>query len=166
MRFIIQYFLITLFFIIVTPIHANEYQGVVIKVVDGDTVDVILDNNITKRIRLLYIDAPEIKQKHGIESKIFLEKNILNNKVTVNPEKIDRYNRDLAQIFIFDREQEKAIFINAKMIKSGHAWVYKYNRSNKYLINLETHARLNKLGLWKYESPLEPWKYRKKNLNR
>ena len=47
------------------------------------------------------------------------------------------------------------------MIKSGYAWVYIKYRTNNYLINLENHAKINKKGIWKSSSPIEPWIYRK-----
>ncbi len=47
------------------------------------------------------------------------------------------------------------------MIKSGNAWVYKENRNNNYLLNLENHARTNKLGLWSGSLHIEPWIFRK-----
>jgi endonuclease YncB( thermonuclease family) len=47
------------------------------------------------------------------------------------------------------------------MIKSGNAWVYKRERNNDYLINLEKDAKENRRGLWNISSPIEPWVYRK-----
>ena len=37
----------------------SEISGKVIKIVDGDTYDILLDNLTTKRIRMEGIDAPE-----------------------------------------------------------------------------------------------------------
>ena len=52
---------------------------------------------------------------------------------------------------------------NAKLIKSGNAWVYKSYRSNEYLMNLENFARNNSKGLWSNKKPTEPWVFRKIN---
>ena len=139
--------------------YAYEYEGKVIRVIDGDTIIVLSSDNKKNKIRLSYIDAPEISQQYGINSKNFLENIILNKVISINTEKKDRYNRQLAEIYIY--LQDNTVFVNAKMIKSGNAWVYKFFRSNKYLINLERHARKNKLGLWAYSSAVEPWVYRK-----
>ena len=49
----------------------------VVKVTDGDSVKIKV-GEITNTIRLLYIDAPEIKQDYGIKSKNFLEDLLLN----------------------------------------------------------------------------------------
>jgi endonuclease YncB( thermonuclease family) len=42
---------------------ADQLQGKVIKVTDGDTVNVLTIDNETHRIRLSGIDAPEKKNK-------------------------------------------------------------------------------------------------------
>ena len=47
-------------------------EGKVVKVIDGDTIDV-LDNTSTKhRIRFYGIDAPESKQAYGQKAREFL----------------------------------------------------------------------------------------------
>ena len=86
-----------------TKDHANdnEYQALVIKVVDGDTIHV-LQNNLTKKIRLLYIDAPEIKQDYGVESKLFLSNILLNKKVIIHSDSKDRYGRELGEVYIYN----------------------------------------------------------------
>lgn len=140
------------------PSYGDQYEGRVIKVIDGDTIWVKSSNKHIK-IRLSYIDAPELKQTHGIRSKNFLTSLLLDKNVQINANKKDRYNRHLGEVYIHNMEE--SIFVNAKMLKSGNAWVYLSYRDNSYLINLENHARNKKLGLWSEESAVEPWKYRK-----
>ena len=77
----------------------------------------------------------EIQQKHGKESKDFLSKLISGKLVFISSPYKDRYSRYLSDVYIYD--DEIAIYINAKLIKSGNAWVYKSYRSNEYLMNLE-----------------------------
>ena len=137
--------------------YSSEYNAIVSKVTDGDSIHVIYKGNKLK-IRLLYIDAPELKQAYGMESKEFLENIILNKTVTVSCAKKDFYGRELCEIFLYG--SDTPTYINAKMIKSGNAWVYKSNRSNTYLINLEKDAIYYKRGLWHSEDAIEPWAYR------
>ena len=86
-------------------------------VVDGDTIKGNIDSKrIT--IRLVEIDAPEMDQPFGVESKRFLEKLIENKKVTLIAEGKDRYGRTLGELFV-NKDN-----INEKMVKSGFAWVY------------------------------------------
>ena len=137
--------------------YADQYQGRVIKVIDGDTVWVKSSNKHIK-IRLSYIDAPELKQTHGIRSKNFLIEMVLDKEVQINTNKKDRYNRHLGELYIHNSEE--SIFVNAKMIKSGNAWVYKTYRNNPYLTNLEKYAKINKKGLWANKDQVEPWHFR------
>jgi len=139
-------------------VKSNEYHGMVTKVIDGDSI-IVKENDHLNKIRLRYIDAPELSQDFGKESKKFLQNLLLDKSVLVYSEYNDRYGRQLADIYIHNERESK--YINAKMIKSGNAWVYKTYRSNSYLINLENHARSNKMGVWKNDNPMEPWLYRK-----
>jgi len=155
-------YLIILSLVLLFPhyVLSEEYEAVVLKVIDGDTIYIKSDNG-RKKVRLRHIDAPEIRQSYGKEAKIFLDKQIDGKKIIVNSDYKDRYGRDLGDIFVYNNDE--AIYINAKLIKSGHAWVYKSYRKNTYLMNLENFARENMLGLWKDKSAIEPWEFRAKN---
>ena len=155
-------YLIILSLVLLIPhyVLSEEYEAVVLKVIDGDTIYIKSDNG-RKKVRLRHIDAPEIRQSYGKEAKIFLDKQIDGKKIIVNSDYKDRYGRDIGDIFVYNNDE--AIYINAKLVKSGHAWVYKSYRKNTYLMNLENFARENMLGLWKDKSAIEPWVFRAKN---
>tara|TARA_B100000683_G_scaffold140017_1_gene136219 strand:+ start:1222 stop:1701 length:480 start_codon:yes stop_codon:yes gene_type:complete len=155
-------YLIILSLVLLFPhyVLSEEYEAVVLKVIDGDTIYIKSDNG-RKKVRLRHIDAPEIRQSYGKEAKIFLDKQIDGKKIIVNSDYKDRYGRDIGDIFVYNNDE--AIYINAKLVKSGHAWVYKSYRKNTYLMNLENFARENMLGLWKDKSAIEPWEFRSKN---
>ena len=155
-------YLITLSLVLLFPhyVLSEEYEAVVLKVIDGDTIYIKSDKG-RKKVRLRHIDAPEIRQSYGKEAKIFLDKQIDGKKIIVNSDYKDRYGRDIGDIFVYNNDE--AIYINAKLVKSGHAWVYKSYRKNTYLMNLENFARENMLGLWKDKSAIEPWVFRAKN---
>ena len=154
--FLRKYLVIIIFFFIDVT-FADQYTAKVIRVIDGDTIWVKSDNKHIK-IRLSYIDAPELKQIYGIRSRDFLINLVLEKNVQINTSKKDRYNRHLGEVYVHN--EKESIFVNAKMIKSGNAWVYKIYRNNEYLINLENFARSNNKGLWSQKDILEPWKYR------
>ena len=154
--FLRKYLVIIIFFFIDVT-FADQYTAKVIRVIDGDTIWVKSDNKHIK-VRLSYIDAPELKQIYGIRSRDFLINLVLEKNVQINTSKKDRYNRHLGEVYVHN--EKESIFVNAKMIKSGNAWVYKIYRNNEYLINLENFARSNNKGLWSQKDILEPWKYR------
>ncbi|MBC8303832.1 MAG: thermonuclease family protein [Pelagibacterales bacterium] len=157
MKLKLLFFLLS-FSISISNAFGYEYQALVVKVIDGDTI-VVNYNNDRRKIRLLYIDAPEIDQAYGKDSKVFLKNMLSNQTITVNTVKKDRYNRELSEIYLYF--DGNPVFVNAKMIKSGNAWVYKMNRKNEYLINLENFARTHKSGLWLNNVAIEPWVFRK-----
>ena len=152
-------YLILLTLIVANISFAEQFNGKVSKIIDGDTIWVESgDENV--KVRLSYIDAPELKQNFGIESKEYLTNLVLDKNVEIHSYRRDRYKRVIGEVYIHTNRE--SIFINAKLIKSGHAWVYKRYRKNPYLMNLEEFARDNKNGIWNLESPTPPWKYRKK----
>ena len=153
--------LITLIIILFYQIcHANE-EGVIINVVDGDTVYILNNNHEKLKVRLHHIDAPELDQPYGKESKFVLEKLILNKKVIVIGDKKDKYKRLLGVISLDE------VDVNLEMIKAGAAWHFKkYAKFDQaqdlYLIYDESEhkAKLKKIGLWK-EKAISPWLWRK-----
>ena len=73
------------------------FTGKVIGITDGDTVKVLRDNQ-TVKIRLSGIDAPEMDQPFGKQSKRFVSKLIFGKTVDVKDLGLDRYKRTLGYI--------------------------------------------------------------------
>ena len=69
----------------------REFTGKVVKVVDGDTIDVLTDDNQTIRIRLNGIDCPERGQPFGNNATQSLKDSILGYVVKVVSHNQDRY---------------------------------------------------------------------------
>lgn len=134
-------------------LSADSYKAQVIHVIDGDTIDILVAHQ-KLRIRLAEIDAPEKTQPYGNVAKQRLAKLIKNKEVTVIPTGKDQYQRTLAVIKLDD------ININQEMVGLGMAWVYTPYNTDPYLPLLEAKAKAHKLGLWRQENPLPPWRYR------
>ncbi len=110
------------------------YVKSVDNVVDGDTIDVVIDLGFDilfqSRVRLAGIDTPESRTSDkaekalGLEAKEYLKKSIKAAKtVTIRTEKMDsseKYGRILGWVYL-DGDSES---INNKMIKDGYAWGY------------------------------------------
>ena len=106
----------------------------VLKIVDGDTIDVDIDLgfNISyyQRVRLAGIDTPESrttdkKEKElGLEVKDRLKKAIdAATKIVIKTEKPDsseKYGRILGWVFLDDNK----VSINQTLIDEGYAWGY------------------------------------------
>jgi len=141
-------------------IYADEF-GIVIKVIDGDTVYLLNHNDKKLKVRLQHIDAPELNQPFGEESKMILERFILKKNIMLISQKKDKYKRLLGVISL------DGLDINLEMIKIGAAWHYKkYAKfdqlSEQYLMydENEQKAKSKELGLWR-ENAIPPWLWRK-----
>jgi micrococcal nuclease len=111
------------------------YGATILKVVDGDTVDLMVDLGFSVhhkiRVRLYGINTPEsrtkdLKEKElGLKAKKFVEDWITNHKwVFVNtiPDKSDKYGRVLARIYSSDKiDDPKTACLNIDLIQSGNA---------------------------------------------
>ena len=99
-----------------------NYKAEVYNVVDGDTVDVMVDLGFKmytkQRIRLAGIDTPERGQKGFQEAKDALTNFVLNKEVLVTTYKSSKYGYYLADIE-FDNQK-----INSLMIEEGYARPY------------------------------------------
>jgi micrococcal nuclease len=130
---------------------------------DGDTIKV-KKGKITEIIRLCGIDAPEISQALGKESRDYLRQLIsAKSEVQISISGTDRYNRKIGEIFLGEK------FINEEMVKAGMAYHYvKYsiNCPNRIsLKNGEAIAKSKKVGIWNGEHE-KPWDYRKSKRNK
>jgi micrococcal nuclease len=106
----------------------------VLKIVDGDTIDVDLDLgfdiSFTQRVRLAGIDTPESRTTDKYEKALGLEvKDKLKHAIeaaktvvirTEKPDSTEKYGRILGWIFL----DENPISINQTLIDEGFAWSY------------------------------------------
>ena len=143
---------------------SSNLNGKIIKIIDGDTVYFQANNDDGyKKLRLVGIDAPEMKQPFGHKSRQCLA-NLINNKlVQIITFGEDRYKRTLAKIII------EKIDINQAMIKNGCAWFYigyknTLDKDDQVIYDqAEIVAIENKKGLFSNQDAEAPWDWRKKN---
>ena len=125
---------------------------------DGDTIRVKSRAKVHK-IRLEGIDAPELTQSFGLESKEYLKSLLDGKKVRFSTSKKDRYKRIVSYITLESTGES----INHKMVEQGYAWWYrKYAKNDKELEKLQKQAKLKKRGLWAMPNSIAPWEFRRK----
>ena len=108
-----------------------EYRCKVVKVIDGDTVDVDIDLGFgvwmhKERVRLFGIDTPESRtrdleeKKYGLAAKEFLIKwtGAGELRLKTQKDKTGKFGRILGELWTFDTN------INQKMIEEHHAVAY------------------------------------------
>ncbi|EIO3791025.1 thermonuclease family protein [Escherichia coli] len=132
-------------------------QGKVIRVLDGDTIEVLQDKK-SVRIRLANIDAPEKKQAFGRWSANQLKALLAAQPVTVTYTQTDRYGRIIGHVFTTNGTDASRF-----MVQSGAAWVYERYNTDKSLPALQREAQEQKRGLWVDANPVPPWEWRYKH---
>lgn len=131
----------------------NKNNATVISVTDWDTIKIQNSNWKTEKIRIVWFDAPEsfdtrfwYIECYGPEASNFL-KNYLKNwtEIEVIYHWWDKYNRDLAEIFINWKS------VSETMLENWLGWVYrKWVKPSNYqkLLELEEEAKNKKIGLF------------------
>lgn len=134
---------------------ADTLQGKVIKVVDGDTIDVLYQSRPV-RIRLNGIDAPEKGMLFGKKAKQFVIDLAAQRIVSVIVTDTDRYGRSIGEITLPDGRN-----LNQEILRAGYAWWYRKYSKDASLGALEEEARSAGRGLWQEKNPVPPWEWRK-----
>ena len=143
----------------ITPITVN---GNDVRVIDGDTIVVKQTLNRPEiRVRLACIDAPELKQPLGVESKEFLKTIIKDKTLTIYPIRVDLYGRSIALITRGMGE----VTVQHLMVSNGMAYTYKAYRRDCQQYNtlslIEKQAIEDKAGVWGQSEIVFPWDFRK-----
>jgi len=125
--------------------------GVVVEVVDGDTIKVKLDQDgRTYSVRYIGMDAPESTIQHepyGKEASDINTRLVLGKFVTLfkDVSETDRYDRLLRYVFV------DGTFVNNELVKQGYALAVTYPPDvscAELFREAENYARTNGRGLW------------------
>ena len=120
-------------------------EGRCLRVSDGDTITIAAEGR-KEKVRLIGIDAPELRQEGGPEARQYLAKRILNRRVKVEGETCDRYGRLLGTVY----------HINLSLLREGHAWDYKAYSAGPAYTRAERAARAARRGLWAQQNAVAP----------
>ena len=141
--------------------NLKQYQGKVLRISDGDTLQIRDNHGQKQRVRLAFIDAPETEQAGGRDSLRQLQNLLENQKVAVQVVDVDNYKRQVAIVWLQNQD------INATQIATGMAWQYvsiakrqQTSQGYQYYHCLEQSARNSKQGLWRNAKAQAPWEYR------
>ena len=122
------------------------------KVVDGDTIDVVIDLGFdlakTERVRIAGVDTPEKRTRDleekalGLDATNWLKEKLTetikgDEELTIRTELkggVGKYGRLLGWLYIGD----SAVSLNHLMIQEGYAWPYDGGAKNKNFQELRT----------------------------
>lgn len=143
---------------------AHEFSARVSAVSDGDSIRVTDENGQKHRIRVAYIDAPELAQAGGKASREALKKQLDGKTVRISVFDKDQYGREVAKVVADGQDA------GLTQLENGHAWHYvsiakRQQNSFDYAeyAYAEAAARQKRSGLWREQNPQAPWDYRKQN---
>jgi endonuclease YncB( thermonuclease family) len=138
-----------------------EYEVIAKSVHDGDTMRVRSAQGQVLKIRFACIDAPELKQQLGIESRDKLRSliNKANNRVKIQIVDTDRYGRSVAEVWT------KEGLVQSSMVSNGMAFAYDAYSKNcphwSAVKSSEQTAIEYKLGVWSSPNFIKPWDWRR-----
>jgi endonuclease YncB( thermonuclease family) len=139
-----------------TEVQAETVIGRVVAVSDGDTLTLQAAGRESVRIRLAWIDAPELDQPYGAQARRALT--ALARYGTARVEVVDRddYGRLVGTVYVGGRN------INAALVAEGAAWVYRRYYRDSQLPVLEAQAKAARRGLWGLPAwqRVPPWVWR------
>lgn len=143
---------------VAAPAHAATFQGVVTHVTDGDSIWVRPDaGGAPHEVRIHGIDAPEICQPFGDQSRQALAAQVLHRAVTVKSRAQDSYQRTLANVTAGGQD------VGGWMVRHGHAWSYRFRGKGGPYQAQEASARAERLGLWRSGDLMNPRQFRKQH---
>lgn len=153
------------------PFNPDTGHFKTVRIIDGDTF-VVMIYDIQMMVRLAGIDAPEMPkrrfegQPYCQKAKDFLEKMVLGKHVDIKGYGIEKYGRQLAEVFADGTN------VNLELVKAGLAEIYDGRLPKGFDVKpyqqAEAEAKEAKKGIWsledKYISP-KVWRENNKRLS-
>ena len=134
------------------------------RVIDGDSLEVKYAGlfSFLRRpfpVRLYGIDAPELAQPRGQESRQRLAALTRRGGFRMEAMATDRYGRTVGLLY---RRRRRGQSVNVEMVRSGMAWWYRrYGGRDLGFPEAEAEAKRRRRGVWKDGNRARrPWDYR------
>ncbi|MGQ7780510.1 thermonuclease family protein (plasmid) [Bacillus sp. WC2510] len=132
----------------------NLISGVVVNVVDGDTIDVRMKSVKQERVRFILVDTPETvhpkkgEEPFGREASDFTKKTLSGQKVDLKlgVQERDKYGRLLAYVYLKD-----GAMINELLLQKGLARVAVFPPNTEFVDQfrkIEAQAQEEHKGIW------------------
>lgn len=131
------------------PLPANLTPATVIRIIDGDTIDVRIGGDVA-RLRLIGIDTPESGRCFYAEAGTRLATLLKDAQVLLEADPSqddrDRYGRLLRFVWLPD-----GTLVNLVLVREGYAFEYMYRVPSRYtalLVQAGADAEREQVGLW------------------
>ncbi len=132
---------------------ADSLDGVVVRVVDGDTIHVRVGDRVEK-VRYIGVNTPEIHhpskgEEPGGREALAVNRTLVERRTVrleTDVQSRDRYGRLLAYVWVGD------VMVNAELLRRGYAQVMTVPpnvRHQDLFVKLQRDARESERGLWR-----------------
>ncbi|MCP5205220.1 MAG: thermonuclease family protein [Pseudomonadales bacterium] len=160
----------TLILLLFCSLAHADITGLVVAVIDGDTIKVLDADQTEHRVRLSGIDAPERGQPYNKASRKHLASLVAGKEVFVETTKQDIYGREVGKVWVQPSDCPscgKTLDVNYAQVLAGMAWWYRYYAEEESpedhgrYESAEDEARARGWGLWADPNPINPYDWRK-----
>lgn len=140
--------------------RTTTIEARVTRVVDGDSLFVIVADNGVLGVRVAGIDAPEKGQPFADVARRALLEQLHERQVRVEVVKTDAFGRLVGRVFVAGRD------VGLAQLRSGLAWHFKRYDADlapavrRRYARAERQAQLRGIGLWGDAAPVPPWEHR------
>ncbi|MBI5109429.1 MAG: thermonuclease family protein [Rhodocyclales bacterium] len=154
-----------------SPARAENVTGKVVELVSGDSLVIEDMQGQRHRVRLFAIAAPDSRQPFAAESRRALADLLLGKRVMVEKIREDAYGRLIGKLLTTPAHCATcppSRDVALAQIEAGLAWWFREERREQtlqdqgYYEYAEFDARTRRIGLWRDESPIPPWEWRKR----
>ncbi len=132
---------------------AGGWNGVAVRIEDGDTLVVVNENTKYSKIKLMDIDAPDLKQPFGDKSKQSLSDLCLLKPAIIDERGLNKRMLTLARVKCNNLDASE------EQVKHGMAWAEPSEQTDQTIKDLADQARSAKIGLWQDSDPIPPWEF-------
>jgi micrococcal nuclease len=139
---------------------AESLEGLVVRVVDGDTIHVRVADRVEK-VRYIGVNTPELHhsqkgEEPGGRAALEVNRTLVNGRrvrLETDVQARDRYGRLLAYVWVGE------VMVNAELVRRGYAQVMTIPpnvRHQALFLKLQRDARDAERGLWRWGAPGAP----------
>lgn len=122
----------------------NDTEGVVTRVADGDTVEVVVTGEVIE-VRLVAVNAPDQGECLADQALDHLVETLRDRTVRLEVVGEDQFGRTLAHLFEGDRH------VNVELVETGHAFASTPDESDPHadaIVQAENEAYGSGAGIW------------------
>ena len=149
----------------------NRKRVRILRVIDGDTVEVLTRRGLFRRarrdrVRLYGIDAPETSQSGGTEATDHLRRLIGSKpRLWMDTLGADQYGRTVG--LLYRKKNRPQYSYNYMMVRDGQARAYLTSPQDRERFSrAEAEAARRGWGIWKTGNAAAPWEYRREQRGR